>query len=1305
MSKLVSTEETLCALERWQQIVKERADGEARLEAESRQRAEAERMRHDHALAKLQEQAERERSEMEGAIRDRQARIEAWGRTRAITIRNRQRGARKAALDAIAAAEDKRKYELQRDMLRTARDREEGLAAAEARRVAFRARWEEAGAGLQRAEFRARELTSAYGATARRRLDHGHEGVSVDQAAGEETLLELLNAELSSTQGAIDAFGRRFLPRLSRLWPVGLMVLLSPLLLVPILQHFGVGSVGYREAAMGVAGIGALGLLLHFIGRSRSWPEVGRIAAGLGRARVLHQVSEVKSVATHRDEQARVQAHHDQLMGGFGAAWEASQERANSDRSRRPGGVDARAAELVTRHQAQLERRLSHLAAEGIAMRHELEGRIAGRRSEAEQRHAERRFQLERELEEARRVLVENWVRDIGPVTEVLRASAESGSAEARPWRQADWEAWRPRSATTPNLRLGSLALDVELALGADEGALGAGSDASKGTARLDRVPLQLTFPETGSLFLEAQGTERGEALAVLNRSLLSLLGISPPGRVALTIFDPVGLGQNFAGLLHLADEAEHLIQGRVWTNPVQFEERLGELNDHVEKVIQMYLRNEYATIAEYNAQAGNIAEKYHFLVIADFPARFTETAFRRLASLCTTGPRCGVYTLIHWNRQVPIPAEFPLSELRRSSVSLAWAGDRILVNGRPFRRSRVELDPAPSAEVATDFLQRVARANQDSNRVEVPFDQITPSPEERWSLDHSNELRVPIGRTGATKLQYLALGKGTRQHALIAGKTGSGKSTLFHVIITNLALWSSPDEVEFYLVDFKKGVEFKCYAEHRLPHARVVAIESDREFGLSVLQRVDEELKRRGDLFRAAGVQDLPGYRRSGGKESVPRVLLLIDEFQEFFVEEDRVAQGASMLLDRIVRQGRAFGVHVILGSQTLGGAYTVARTTLGQMVVRIALQCNEADALLIMDEGNPAPRLLSRPGEGIYNDAAGARLGNSPFQVVWLPDQVRDLALEVVRQEAERRIPGYRLPIVYEGDAPAEIRSNGELRALLAAPTPTISPVARWWLGAPNSIKGPTQIVLDRRASGGVLLVGQAEESLAALTCLAFVALSAQYHLGTVRFLVLDGSAADSPVRETYGQMSAVIPHPVEVVRPGEAAEAIHRIAVEAKVQREGARAGEGKPMETFVFIHGLQQFRSLRQEDEFAYSSGDAAPHPGAELKELIAEGGAAGVHVVVSCDSYNSVVRCLGRKTLGECGIRVLFQMSANDSASLMDNPAASRLGLHRALVYQEREAHHEIFRPYAQPDRVWWEEVGTQLRRMLGTVVK
>jgi hypothetical protein len=52
------------------------------------------------------------------------------------------------------------------------------------------------------------------------------------------------------------------------------------------------------------------------------------------------------------------------------------------------------------------------------------------------------------------------------------------------------------------------------------------------------------------------------------------------------------------------------------------------------------------------------------------------------------------------------------------------------------------------------------------------------------------------------------------------------------------------------------------------------------------------------------------------------------------------------------------------------------------------------------------------------------------------------------------------------------------------------------------------------------------------------------------------------------------------------------------------------------------------------------------------------------------------------------MRVVFQMSASDSASLIDTPDAATLGLHRALYYNEREGSLETFRPYAQPGDDW-----------------
>ena len=158
----------------------------------------------------------------------------------------------------------------------------------------------------------------------------------------------------------------------------------------------------------------------------------------------------------------------------------------------------------------------------------------------------------------------------------------------------------------------------------------------------------------------------------------------------------------------------------------------------------------------------------------------------------------------------------------------------------------------------------RWAKKLGDVDRVEVPFEFVVPKQEDYWTADASGGIDVPLGRAGAMKLQHLALGRGTAQHVLVSGKTGSGKSNLLHAIITNVALWYGPHEVEMYLVDFKKGVEFKAYSQNELPHARVIAIESEREFGQSVLERLDAELKRRGDIFRGLGVQNLEAYRKA---------------------------------------------------------------------------------------------------------------------------------------------------------------------------------------------------------------------------------------------------------------------------------------------------------------------------------------------------------------------------------------------------------------------------------------------------------
>ncbi|HTX20948.1 MAG TPA: FtsK/SpoIIIE domain-containing protein, partial [Candidatus Aquilonibacter sp.] len=1156
----------------------------------------------------------------------------------------------KALLDEIGEQHTQLKFRIQAGTMEAERQRDEALAQTLATLEAFRNTVAQAGGVLRDLE---KSANRAFGGSGkfRRMLLPERQWPAPDLSPNEHKLFEALQRAEAKTEDDIARFKKIPLLLIFRFFPVWLAMLLLfgfAATVAALVLYFHINVIPLW-AAMAAGAAGVLVLVIYILGMRGAEALAKTIATGVAQAWKLLDTAAEKAEQTFTREQERIRGEYDTVVNALNQEWRASTRNTMNSRGTRPVSVDEKAARIAQRnetlHRTQLERIEKEHEANLARLRKESE--IAEKKFSEE--HAAKMAKLEADFEEHWKLLEAEWKQVTGPIWEKLRAANAEAEKLFPEWNSDQWKDWKPPKEFKNAAQFARLEVEV------DKFAEVLPTDKRLALPETKfSVPLALTYPQQGSILFETNKGGEADAVAAINNVIFRLLSTTPPGKVSFTIFDPVGLGQNFAALMHLADYEEGYINSRIWTQQVQFEEKLTELNEHMEKVIQMYLRNEYATIAEYNAQAGSIAEKYHFLVVASFPVNFTDTAAKRLRNIAANGARCGVYVLLHWDQRNAPPNDFVPDELRKNSVRLVRGEKNFHLAHWREPGTRIVLDAPPSPEFATHFLNAVGESSRDSTRVEVPFEQIAPPENEIWTEETSEELRVPIGRSGATKFQYLEIGKGTRQHALIAGKTGSGKSTLFHIIITNLALWCSPEQVEFYLVDFKKGVEFKCYANRHLPHAKVVAIESDRAFGLSVLERVDAELRRRGDLFRQLGVQDVAGYKRAGGKEAMPRSLLLIDEFQEFFTEEDRVSQSAAVLLDRIVRQGRAFGIHVLLGSQTLGGAYTLARATIGQMVIRIALQCNEADAYLIMDQDNPAPRLLTRPGEGIYNDASGALEGNSPFQAVWLPENVRDDFLAKIRGLADgKRFPG---PFVFEGSAPADVRDNLVLRELLQTVPAKAPAQARTWLGAPNSIKGPTEAVFQRQSGSNLLIVGQSEERSQTILSVALVALSAQFPKGAVRFVVLDSTAAGFPQREFLERVIAAAPH--EIIQGGNAnlAEAMSGLAEELK-----KRAGDEKvdAPEIFVLIQGLQNFKKLRNEDEFSFSSGDSgAPNPAAILQNLISDGPAHGIHVIVACDSYNNVNRFLGRKALTEFEMRVLFQMSASDSASLIDSPDAS-----------------------------------------------
>jgi len=1080
--------------------------------------------------------------------------------------------------------------------------------------------------------------------------------------------------------------------------PVGFLALLW--VAAAIVSGLLLGWRGWQwlavSGAFAVAVTAGLAVWLWPRARQQSGLQFQKVQQLLTDARyVLRSALEEARERARREMQALVSERDEQL-----AAVEQKVRTIVGEHERWKENEIGRAGQTFPQRLAQLREQLDRTLHEA---KQKHAAALAKATEERDRREAENRQWFERRTRELReqhdrdwQALAERWHNGFLAIRGTLAEMQAECERLFPNWNVTDYDKWPRPYESSPAIQFGRVTLDMEKVkhgLPRDE--------RLRPPETVFELPALMTLLEHPVLLITAEEEGRREGVEVLQLAMLRFLTAMPPGKVRFTILDPVGLGENFASFMHLGDYDEQLIANRIWTDSRQIEEQLTRLTAHMETVLQKYLRNEFSSIHEYNAQAGEVAEPFQVLVVANFPVNFGDSSTRKLVSIATSGPRCGVYTLMMVDRKQKMPANFDMNDLQAGAVHLDWIPREGRFRWRypAFEHFPLSLDRPPKAARFNEVIRAAGRAAKDSMKVEVPFEQVAPAESDYWKGDCTDELVVPIGRAGARRLQAVRLGKGTSQHLLVCGKTGSGKSTFLHALITNTALHYSPNEVEFYLIDFKKGVEFKTYAAHQLPHARVIAIESEREFGLSVLERLDAELRRRGDWFRAAGVQDLSDFRRTHPNDAMPRVLLVIDEFQELFVEDDKLAQDAALLLDRLVRQGRAFGIHVLLGSQTLSGAYSLPRSTMGQMAVRVALQCSEADANLILsDERNVAARFLSRPGEAIYNDQNGMLAGNSPFQVVWLPEAKRMEYLRKIAMMHEVQSTGRGEIIVFEGDQPADPADNRQLRAILAGSRlqPVPSSPQKTWLGAAVSIKEPTAAVFSRHAGSNLLVVGAWEKSALGVLANAVIALGAQNNSQTgirdPQIHVLDGTSAESPEAGMWQRIADALPvNLVEVVGPRDVVRVLHKLA--AELARREADSDEGAPPLYLVVFNG-GRFRELRRgEDDFSFSvDRDKPPAPDKQWAEILRNGPTWGIHTLLWCDTYNNVSRLLDRMMLREFEMRVAFQMSAADSSSLLDTPAAAKLKQHRGLFASEDRGTLEKFRPYGIPSTMWLDEV-------------
>ena len=262
-----------------------------------------------------------------------------------------------------------------------------------------------------------------------------------------------------------------------------------------------------------------------------------------------------------------------------------------------------------------------------------------------------------------------------------------------------------------------------------------------------------------------------------------------------------------------------------------------------------------------------------------------------------------------------------------------------------------------------------------------------------------SEKILAPIGVFESGEMFELNLHENAMgPHGLIAGMTGSGKSEILQTLILSLCVNYSPEEVGFFLIDYKGGGMSKLF--EGLPHIMGSISNLSGRMIIRAMLSVKSENERRQRLFNKIAVNNISAYQRMHRdgkvKEPLPHVFIIIDEFAELKKEEPEFMKE----LVSVARVGRSLGIHLILATQKPAGV--VDDNILSNSRFRICLRVQDRmDSMEMIKQPDAAN--ITNPGRGIIqvgNDEIYAQFQGA-YTMDRAPNVQRKKRLIIINQE----------------------------------------------------------------------------------------------------------------------------------------------------------------------------------------------------------------------------------------------------------------------------------------------------------------